>query len=219
MNSSMQPTPPMHEDQHRRDALRAQLKGLMPRLWRFGFVLTCSRATADDLVQAACVRVIEARAPLAAGVLLERHLMTSMRSIWENDHRADSVRRRDALLQGLRRRLGGGNARRARADGRRDEPDADTGVVRGADAVIAETLAALESLPQWHRLAVLLVGVESYSLQDAAQVLGMPVDTLIGRLAKARRASRTPETPACGRLAGRQVRPLAQLPLKPRLAD
>lgn len=160
-----QPMQPMQDGQRAREAFLLHIKQSLPRLWRFAIVLTRDQATADDLVQAACVRAVERGVPFVSGVDLDRRVMTIMRSIWSNDHRAESIRERDAILLGLRmvRREGGEK-----------------------DKLFARLFAAIETLPEWKRLAILLVGVESYSLRDAASVLGIPEGTLTSRLARSR---------------------------------
>ena len=40
------------------DVIIAELPALLPRLWRYGLVLSRDRATAEDLVQATCVRAL-----------------------------------------------------------------------------------------------------------------------------------------------------------------
>jgi RNA polymerase sigma-70 factor (ECF subfamily) len=50
----------------------------------------------------------------------------------------------------------------------------------------AEVVAAVEKLPPLHREVVLLVDVEGFSYKDAAQVLGIPIGTVMSRLHRAR---------------------------------
>jgi RNA polymerase sigma-70 factor (ECF subfamily) len=47
-------------------------------------------------------------------------------------------------------------------------------------------LAAARELPEDQRMAVLLVGVEEMSYRDAAEVLGIPLGTLMSRLHRGR---------------------------------
>jgi RNA polymerase sigma-70 factor (ECF subfamily) len=49
-----------------------------------------------------------------------------------------------------------------------------------------DVLAALHALPDERRAALVLVGVEGFNYRDAAAVLGVPVGTLMSRLARGR---------------------------------
>jgi RNA polymerase sigma-70 factor (ECF subfamily) len=49
-----------------------------------------------------------------------------------------------------------------------------------------DVLAALHALPDERRAALMLVGVEGFNYRDAAAVLGVPVGTLMSRLARGR---------------------------------
>ncbi len=50
----------------------------------------------------------------------------------------------------------------------------------------SEVVAAVEKLPPLHREVVLLVDVEGFSYKDAAEVLGVPIGTVMSRLHRAR---------------------------------
>lgn len=49
-----------------------------------------------------------------------------------------------------------------------------------------EVVAAVEKLPPLHREVVLLVDVEGFAYKDAAEVLGIPIGTVMSRLHRAR---------------------------------
>jgi len=49
-----------------------------------------------------------------------------------------------------------------------------------------DVLAALHALPDARRAALVLVGVEGFNYRDASAVLGVPVGTLMSRLARGR---------------------------------
>ena len=50
----------------------------------------------------------------------------------------------------------------------------------------SEVVAAVEKLPPLHREVVLLVDVEGFSYKDAADVIGVPIGTVMSRLHRAR---------------------------------
>jgi len=51
-------------------------------------------------------------------------------------------------------------------------------------------LAAIDKLPTWHRTVVLLVDVQGYDYNEAAEILGLPLGTVKSRLSRARSALR-----------------------------
>ncbi len=50
----------------------------------------------------------------------------------------------------------------------------------------SEIIAAVERLPEAQRIVMLLVAVEGLSYADAAEVLGVPIGTIMSRLSRAR---------------------------------
>ncbi len=146
------------------------LEGCLARLWRYALVLSGARDSADDLVQATCLRAIERADQFAPGSKLDRWLFAILRSIWLNEIRARRVRE------------GGGFVDAAEAlsiDGAR---------VIETNILAAEVLRALGGLPEAQREAVLLVYGEGYSYAEAAVALGAPIGTIMSRLAAARLA-------------------------------
>ena len=75
-----------------RDEIAAGLARHLPRLWRYGVVLSGNRETAEDLVQATCVRALERADQFAPGSRLDRWLFSILRSIWLNEIRARRIR-------------------------------------------------------------------------------------------------------------------------------
>jgi RNA polymerase sigma-70 factor (ECF subfamily) len=53
-----------------------------------------------------------------------------------------------------------------------------------------ETMASLMRLPEEQREVMLLIAVESFSYKDAAEMLDLPVGTVMSRLARARETLR-----------------------------
>jgi RNA polymerase sigma-70 factor (ECF subfamily) len=144
-----------------------RMEALVPALRRFAWSLTRSGDAADDLVQD-CLEH-------ALGAWHRRHLDGNLRAwlftILYNLHISD------------RRQL----ARRARllADPALAEEPSMGG---GQDAALhcAEVLAHLDTLPEEQRAVLLLIGVEGLSYDEAAQVLGVPLGTVMSRLSRGR---------------------------------
>jgi RNA polymerase sigma-70 factor (ECF subfamily) len=125
---------------------------------------------AEDLVQATCVRAIERADQYTPGTRLDHWLFVILKSIWLNEQRARQIRQREASI---------------------DSEDALT--LNAAKALetnirAAEVLTAIGRLPEAQRETVLLVCGEGYSYAEAANLLGIPIGTVMSRLATARSA-------------------------------
>lgn len=154
--------PASHDDV--RDALGDHLAGL----WRFALVLSRGRDTAEDLVQATCLRALERADQFQRGTRLDRWLFVILHSIWLNEVRSRHVRSGSGTVDAeLALVFDGGEA-------------AETNILA------AQVLSAIGALPDGQREAVLLVYAEGYAYREAATLLGVPVGTIMSRLAAAR---------------------------------
>jgi RNA polymerase sigma-70 factor, ECF subfamily len=150
--------------------VRAGLESSLARLWRYALVLSKARDTADDLVQATCLRAIERADQFVPGTRVDRWLFAILRSIWLNEIRSRRIRE------------GGGFV---------DAEDAlvSDGVREIETNITASTvLRAIARLPEAQRETVLLVYAEGYSYAEAAVALGIPIGTVMSRLAAGRAA-------------------------------
>jgi RNA polymerase sigma-70 factor (ECF subfamily) len=147
----------------------AQLPELLPRLWRYGLVLARDRDLAEDIVQMTCLRAIERASQFTPGTRLDRWLFAILRSVWLNELRARRVRLGQGLVDPEEVLVFDG------------ERLAETNIL--ASQVLREVLA----LPEAQRETVLLVYVEGFTYREAAEVLGIPIGTVMSRLAAVRR--------------------------------
>ncbi len=156
----------MATDAH--DAVMEGLAAILPRLWRYGLVLSGNRDTAEELAQATCLRAIERSAQFAPGTRLDRWLIAILHSIWLNEVRARKVRQGQGLV------------------------DADTALVFDGireietNILAAQVLKEVQDLPEVQRQTVYLVYVEGMTYREAATVLSIPIGTVMSRLAAAR---------------------------------
>ena len=140
----------------------------LPRLWRYGLVLSGNRDTAEDLVQATCVRAIERAHQFQSGTRLDRWLIAILHSIWLNEIRSRKVRRGQGLV------------------------DADVVLIfdgtkeTETNILAAQVLREVQSLPEVQRETVYLVYVEGLTYREAAETLAIPIGTIMSRLAAAR---------------------------------
>jgi RNA polymerase sigma-70 factor (ECF subfamily) len=145
-----------------------QLIAVLPRLRRFARGLTGSVSEADDLVQAACERALARQHQFQEGTRFDSWMFRIVQTIWIDQIRSRDVRKEDAEI--AEERLGS------------NEP------VRRVEARLAldEVRRAIDRLPPDQRTVLLLVTVEGLSYKEAADVVRVPVGTIMSRLARAR---------------------------------
>ncbi|HTZ37020.1 MAG TPA: RNA polymerase sigma factor [Stellaceae bacterium] len=145
-----------------------QLIAMLPRLRRFAAGLTRSASEADDLVQAACERALAREHQFQEGTRFDSWMFRIVQTIWIDQLRAREIRKEDGDI--AEERLGS------------DEP------VRRVEARLAlsEVRRAVSLLPPEQRVTLMLVTVEGLSYKQAAEVTGVPVGTIMSRLARAR---------------------------------
>ena len=147
-----------------------QLIAVLPRLRRFARGLAGSVSDADDLVQAACERALARQHQFQEGTRFDSWMFRIVQTIWIDLVRSRDVRKEEGDIP--EDRLGS------------DEP------MRRVEArlALAEVRRAVDLLPPDQRTALLLVTVEGLSYKEAAEVVQVPVGTIMSRLARARMA-------------------------------
>jgi len=168
-----------------------QLTDELDAMWHFALRLTANRADAEDLVQRTCVKALEKAADYQEQGRIRSWLFQIEHRIWLN------------LLRKRQIRDAGSFRRASRSDDPCDEsapesfkgiePDASGTSLKLASVHSPESQLRLhqiyeqvESLPEVQRLVVALVCVEGFTYQETAQVLDIPVGTVMSRLARAR---------------------------------
>lgn len=149
---------------------RAELTNLLPRLRRFALSLTCDRDQADDLVQKGCLRALTQAHQWQAGTRLDSWMYRILQNLWIDDHRQ----------------------RRQTVESLDDERHAD--VADPADfendtltrLTLEQVLRAMQKLSADARQLLALVSIEGLSYREAADVLQIPIGTVMSRLARAR---------------------------------
>ncbi|HYD61735.1 MAG TPA: sigma-70 family RNA polymerase sigma factor [Noviherbaspirillum sp.] len=144
---------------------RDELVAVLPRLRRYARVLTGDRVRAEDLVQDAVERALARESTFQAGGNLRAWLFSLMHNLF-----IDGTRQREAIDW---------SADTAElpemAAGHQSDP-----------AELRDIQSALRKLPQDQREVLLLVAVEGLRYREAAEVLAVPVGTIMSRLARAR---------------------------------
>lgn len=146
-----------------------QLRTLLPRLRRFALSLTREPSSADDLVQGCLEKALSRRAEKNAEGELRAWLFQILYRQFIDSHRR--ARRYARLLEFFT----------GRDD---DQPSVER-------TVLAQSaLQAFDRLNDEQRALLHAVGVEGLSYKEAAQVLQVPVGTVMSRLSRARQALR-----------------------------
>ena len=148
----------------------ARVVSFLPNLRRFAIALCRSRDLADDLVQSACEKA------LIGG------------------ERFDPATRFDAWMFRILRNLWIDHLRRYRTAGPQHDI-ADHDEIAGRDGAVEveersdlrHVAGAIDRLAPEQREVLLLVCVEDLSYKEAADVLSIPIGTVMSRLARARR--------------------------------
>jgi RNA polymerase sigma-70 factor, ECF subfamily len=146
---------------------RAGLLSATPHLRAFAISLIGQREAADDLVQNTIVRALQYRSRFEPGTNLQAWLITMLRHIFYSDHRK---RRREV----------------EDADGLYAATLATPAEQPGC-VELADLRSVLMRLPDEQREAVLLVGAEGYSYEEAAEICGTKIGTIKSRVNRARR--------------------------------
>lgn len=154
------------------NAFTQDLLLLLPRLRRFARALAGNATEADDLVQGACERALRMQERFTPGTRLDSWMFTIIRNLWIDTRRGGAARERDALPLEHAETVPG-------ADG---EAEAEIRVTLG------EAERAMLRLPAEQREALALVCIEDMSFQEASDMLGVPIGTVMSRVARARLA-------------------------------
>lgn len=149
--------------------VREELVALLPRLRRFAHGLTGQREDADDLVQSACERALSRSELWTPGTRLDSWMYRIIQNLWYDRLRGRRVRAEVVDEELL--------------DQQADEQAHHLPERRQA---VAEVSRRLQALRPEHREVVMLVCVEEHSYKEAADILQIPVGTVMSRLARAR---------------------------------
>ena len=140
--------------------------------------LTRNKADAEDLVQDTFVKALRFEDRFAAGTNLKAWLYTILLNTWRN-------RRRDSARVPVEI----DSPRVDEAANAADGPSAmDTPEQILLRATVREDLqVALDGLPEVFREAVWLRDVEEFTYAEIAQMLGVPIGTVMSRISRGRR--------------------------------
>lgn len=142
---------------------------LLPNLRRYAISLCRSPTNADDLVQTACEKAFARKDQFVSGTRLDAWLFRILRNSW---------------IDQLRRQKKFGNE--ADIDDEAANLKIDGAAIVENRLALHEVANVIMSLPDQQREIVMLICVEGLSYKDASELLGIPIGTIMSRLARAR---------------------------------
>lgn len=148
--------------------LRGEIAALLPDLRGFARFLVRDRAGADDLVQDTLVRALAALEQFRPGTNLKAWLFTILRN---------------AFYEGARRRR-----RESLALEEQGPREQASGPPQEARAELRDLQTLIWTLPPLLREALILVGAQELTYEEAASVCNVPVGTLKARVSRGRTA-------------------------------
>jgi RNA polymerase sigma-70 factor (ECF subfamily) len=156
----------------------------MGSLYTAALRMTRNPADAEDLVQETYLKAYRAFDSFQEGTNLKAWLYRILTNTFINSYRAKKRRPDESDIDDvenlyLYRRLGGLEGASAGRSAEEEVLDHFTE---------AEVKDAIESLPEQFRMAVLLGDVEGFSYKEIAEILDIPIGTVMSRLHRGRRA-------------------------------
>ena len=160
-----------------------QAMPLMDSLYSAALRMTRNAADAEDLVQETYLKAYRGFGGFEQGTNLKAWLYRILTNTFINTYRSKKRRPDETELEEvedlyLYRRLGG---LEAAAAGRSAEDELLDLLTE------AEVKEALESLPDQFRMAVLMADVEGFSYKEIAEILDIPIGTVMSRLHRGRK--------------------------------
>lgn len=148
-----------------------QIVEFLPRLRRFAHALTGDREQGDELVQETCVRALSRLHLWQSGTRIDSWMYRIAQNLWFDRLRSNKVWGRPVDIDDVHGLMG--------EDGRRITEDRLT---------LRVVSAAIGKLPPEQKVLIALVCIEGFSYKDAAEILDVPIGTVMSRLARARQA-------------------------------
>lgn len=156
----------------------------MPQLYSAALRMTRNASDAEDLVQETYLKAFRGFSGYQDGTNLRAWLFRILTNTFINSYRSKKRRPEESELDDvedfyLYRRMGGLESVRANRSAEDELMDWFT------DGEVKE---AIEALPETFRMAVILSDVEGFSYKEIAEMLDIPIGTVMSRLHRGRKA-------------------------------
>src|SRR3954466_2218973 len=172
-----------HEDPALRERFERDVLPLLPSLYGAAMRMTRNPSDAEDLVQETYLKAYRGFGGFQEGTNLRAWLYRILTNTFINTYRSKKRRPEETELDEvedlyLYRKLGGLEAAAAGRSAEDELMDIYTD---------DEGKEAMESLPEQFRMAVLLADVEGFSYKEIADILEIPIGTVMSRLHRGRK--------------------------------
>ncbi len=153
------------------DDIREELVRLLPRLRRFAYSLSRDNDKSNDLVQETCARALAKLDLWQPGTRFDSWLFRMAQNIWLDRMRAEKSHGETIDI-----------------DTAFDIVDTDGREVTENRLTLEEVNRGIAKLAADQQVLIALVCVDGMSYKEAAEVLGLPIGTVMSRLSRARLA-------------------------------
>jgi len=152
------------------DNVKREIADLLPRLRRFATALMGNTVDGDDLVQTSCTKAIEHLDQFKAGTKLDSWMFKIVHNTFLDSRRRMETRFTVPDLDAIHRQTDHGRAQSQAED----------------MMLLTKVRAAVASLPEDQRAVLTIVAIDGCSYKEAADILDIPIGTVMSRLARAR---------------------------------
>lgn len=152
------------------EEIKTEIVALIPRLRRFAAALAGTLEEGDDIVQTACLKALGNLHQFSPGTRLDSWMFRIVQTTFLDQRRRYEWRMTQADLETVERASDNGHAVRTTEN----------------KLLLQRVRLAMSELPGDQRAVLALVAIEGFSYKEAAEVLEIPVGTVMSRLARAR---------------------------------
>lgn len=151
------------------EQFKMDMISLLPRLRRFTLSLTRSGPDADDLLQDACTMALQRWQQYDPSQPLDRWMFRVVRNLWVSEIRKRKVRQGEGQVPA--------------------EETTELRVESGTDDMLTaqQVCRKVADLDQTLAQPLMLVCAEGYSYRETAELLGIPMGTVMSRIHRARK--------------------------------
>lgn len=153
------------------DEIREGIVKFLPRLRRFAYALTGDMDKADDLVQETCLRALARHEQWQPGTRLDSWMFRIAQNLWLDRMRALKVR-----------------GEPVDPDAMAEVPGSDGRDVTDSRLTLEAVRQGISRLPEEQRVLVALVCIDGLTYKQTAEIVNVPIGTVMSRLARARRS-------------------------------
>jgi RNA polymerase sigma-70 factor (ECF subfamily) len=164
------------------DPFETEALAFLDALYRTGLRMTRSEAEAEDLVQETYIKAFRHRDQFTPGTNLKAWLFRILTNTFINQYRRKAARPETTELDDVDESILYRHMRDVSPGSASPDPEAEL----IDNTLSSEVTEALEQLPEKFRTTVLL-DVEGFSYKEIAQMLDIPIGTVMSRLHRGRK--------------------------------